>query len=103
MMTEKRRPETFRGDAKTALSAHSAKKSVKGSDGPVSRKVNSLIYAAGEDMINTIRTMVTLTEPVDPCLLAKAAEKPPNGSRIFPSGSRGAERNTFWNPTACPL
>ena len=35
-------------------------------------KVNDLLYAAGDDILNTIRTDITLTEPVDKDILAEA-------------------------------
>ena len=37
-------------------------------------KVNNLLYAAGPDMLNTIRTDVTLTEPVNVQALEKAVQ-----------------------------
>ena len=37
-------------------------------------RVNNLIYAAGEDLYNTIRTRIALTEPVDPDALRKAVD-----------------------------
>lgn len=44
-------------------------------------KVNNLLYAAGPDMIGTIRTGITLTEPVNAQVLEGAVRK---ASRRFP-------------------
>ena len=38
-------------------------------------KVNNLIYAAGPDMLGTIRTGITLTEPVNAQIFARAVRK----------------------------
>ena len=38
-------------------------------------KVNNLIYAAGKDLHNTIRSKVTLTEPIHADALRKAADE----------------------------
>lgn len=37
-------------------------------------KVNNLIYAAGKDLHNTMRTRIEMTEPVDAVMLRKAAD-----------------------------
>ena len=42
---------------------------------PMSYKVNNLLYAAGPELINTIRMELVMTEPVDPAAL-RAALKP---------------------------
>ncbi len=39
------------------------------------RRVNNLFYAAGDDLWNTIRTAVTLKEPVDTAALEEAAKR----------------------------
>ena len=37
-------------------------------------RVNNLLYAAGDDLLNTIRTQVKMTEPINPDILRKAAD-----------------------------
>ena len=39
----------------------------------MSQRPNNLFYAAGEDLRNTIRVEIKLTEPVEPAALAQAA------------------------------
>ena len=39
----------------------------------MSQRPNNLFYAAGEDLRNTIRVEIRLTEPVEPAALAQAA------------------------------
>lgn len=41
----------------------------------MSFKVNNLLYAAGEDLVNTHRTAVTMKDPVDPQILEEAIRK----------------------------
>lgn len=66
----------------------------------MSYKVNNLMYAAGPDLIHTIRTMITLTEPVNPQALDEAVR---TAAERFPYFSvrlvrRGAEYRMEHNP-----
>ena len=37
-------------------------------------RVNNLLYAAGNDLLNTIRSQIRMTEPINPDILRKAAD-----------------------------